>query len=42
MVGMSRKKAIFDGIFTKEVIVDDIHIDNKDNFKGGGERTIMI
>ena len=42
MVRMSRKEAIFDGISTNEAIVGSIHVDDKDNLEGGGERTIRV
>ena len=32
MVGISRNEAIFDGISTKEEIVDAIPVDGEDNF----------
>ena len=34
MVRISRKEAIFNGMSTKEAIVDAIPVDNEDNFKG--------
>ena len=34
MVRMSRKEAIFDGLYTKEDIVDAFHVDDKDITEG--------
>ena len=34
MVTMPKKEAIFDGLSTKEAIVDYIPIDHEDNFEG--------
>ena len=42
MVSMSRKEAIFDGISTKEYIVDTFPVDNKDIIDGEVyEATVM-
>ena len=34
MVRMSSKEAIFDGLSTKEYIVDDFPVDDEDNLEG--------
>ena len=34
MVRMSKKEASFDGLSMKESIVDYIHVDNEENFRG--------
>ena len=34
MVRMSRKDDIFDGMSTKEAVVDDIPVDDEDNLEG--------
>ena len=36
MVRISAEEAIVDDIYVKDAIVDDIPIDNDDNFEGGG------
>ena len=34
MVWMSRKEAIFDGLYTNDSIDDAIHVENEENFEG--------
>ena len=42
MVSMSRKEAIFDGMYTKEDIVDALPVENKDNTEEEvSEATVM-
>ena len=42
MVRMSRKEAIFDGLSTKEDIVDAFHVDDKNIMEGEvSEETVM-
>ena len=42
MVRMSRNEAIFDGISTKEEIVDAFPVDNKYIIEWGGSEAIMM
>ena len=42
MVRICRKGDIFDGMYMKEAIIDDIPDDNEENFEGGRDNNQVL